>query len=144
MQPAPLTVARVARAAGVGLSTVRFYERRGLIERPQKPARGYRVYSSDTIESLRFIQRAKTMGFSLEEIRELLGLRARRGASCDGVRERARAKLIDVERRIGELAEIRDALRELVKACRGPRTTDDCSILKTLFEGATNGKRRRR
>src|SRR5919106_328678 len=115
-----ITIGEAARAAGVGVETVRFYERRGLIARPPKPPDGgFRRYPPETIERLRFIRQAQGLGFSLREIEELLSLRADPATDCGQVRERAVIKLEDVERRIGELECFRRALQELIAACPG-------------------------
>jgi MerR family copper efflux transcriptional regulator len=131
----PLTIGRLARLAGVGVPTVRFYERKGLLIQPRRPAVGYRQYPREAIERLRFIQSAKRLGFSLREIRELLALRAKRGEPCLVVRERATAKLRDVDERLRELGEFRAALDRLISTCTAPRSISDCTILAALSEG---------
>jgi len=128
-----MTISQAARAAGVGVETVRFYERRGLIARPLKPAdSGFRRYPAETIERIRFVRRAQTLGFSLREIEELLSLRADPGTDCAEVRERAIAKLEKVERKIEELERFRYALQELIAACPGSGALRACSIMEAL------------
>src|SRR5207244_7019414 len=92
----PLTIGQVARRAGGGVETVRFYEREGLLERPARRGSGYREYGEDVVARLRFVRRAKELGFTLKEVAELLALRADPDTTCAEVRGQARAKLADV------------------------------------------------
>ncbi len=128
-----LTIGRAARKAGVGVETIRFYQRRGLIRQPAKPdGTGFRHYPEETVQRIRFIRQAQDIGFSLREIDELLSLRADPGADCADVREQATAKLQEVERKIARLEEIRAALEELIAACPGRGALRACSILEAL------------
>lgn len=110
------TIARAAEAAGVGVETIRFYERRGLIAQPPKPARGFRAYPAETVARVCFIRQAQELGFSLAEVQELLALEADPEAECGAVRAQAEKKLAEVERRLARLKAIRTALRELIAA----------------------------
>ena len=131
-----MTISQAARAAGVGVETVRFYERRHLIVRPSKPPDGgFRRYAPETIERVRFIRQAQGLGFSLREIEDLLSLRADPKTDCGQVRKRAVTKLEDVERRIGELERLRRALQELIAACPGSGVLRACSIMEALVAG---------
>src|SRR5262245_35107394 len=112
----PLTIGQVAREAGVGVETVRFYEREGLLDEPARRASGYRQYTRDAVARLRFIRRAKELGFTLKEIGELLALRDDPGAD---VRARAAAHLTDIEARIRDLTRMRGALVQLIDTCHG-------------------------
>lgn len=128
-----LTIGEAARQAGVGVETIRFYERRGLIEQPPKPAGvGFRVYSLEQIKRIKFIRQAQQIGFSLKEARELLALRADPRADCAAVRDQAAAKLEEVRRKIEQLREIGAALETLIAACPGSGALEACSILDTL------------
>lgn len=127
-----LTIGRAAQAASVNVETIRFYERRGLVAQPAKPREGYRTYSPETVSRIRFIRRAQEIGFSLREIEELLSLRADPHADCGDVREKARAKLDIVDRKIAELKRVRAALNEVISACPGRGALRACSILGTL------------
>ncbi len=128
-----MTIGKTAHKAGVGVETVRFYERSGLIEQPAKPAfGGFRVYPAETVRRIRFIRQAQELGFSLREIDELLSLRADPSTDCSDVRERARARLDDVNRKIARLDRIRWALDELIAACPGRGAVRSCSILEAL------------
>src|SRR5947208_5062987 len=99
----PLTIGQLAPQGGVGIETVRFYERQGLLEEPARKESGYRQYTEDVVARLRFIRRAKELGFSLKEIAELIALRLDASTTCADVRERAQTKLADIEARIHDL-----------------------------------------
>ena len=130
-----MTIGIAAREAGVGVETIRFYERRGLIKQPPKPQDGgFRVYPDDTVERVRFIRQAQELGFSLREIEDLLSLRADPKTDSGDVRERARAKVTEVNRKIVELERIRSALEALIAACPGGGALRACSIMDA-FEG---------
>jgi len=127
-----LTIGTLARRAGVGVETVRFYERRGLVRRPARPRAGYRAYPEEAVGRIRFIRNAQAVGFTLQEVKELLALRVTAGTSCAAVRSRASAKVADVESRLADLERIRKALENLVAACPGRGALVNCSILDTL------------
>ena len=127
----PLTIGKAACEAGVNIETVRFYERRGLIEQPLKGG-GYRVYSSELVARIRFIKEAQQIGFSLSEVRELLTLRADPTADCSDVQRQAVAKLEEVQRKVKKLREIGRALETLIAACPGRGGLQACSILDAL------------
>lgn len=128
-----ITIGRAAQEAGVGIETVRFYERQGLIAQPRKPdGSGVRRYSRDLIERIRFIREAQNLGFSLREVDELLALRANPAADCSDVREQATAKLRDVRRKVERLLQIDAALEDLIAACPGRGGLQVCSIMDAL------------
>lgn len=132
----PLTSGQLAKAAGVGVETLRFYERRGLIEEPPRRASGRRAYPVSAVARLQFIRRAKGLGFTLEETSVLLALRVDDERSCADVHAVAVAKLEDVRGRVRELQEMERALERLAKRCLGPdRPTSDCPILDELGGG---------
>jgi DNA-binding transcriptional MerR regulator len=126
-----LTIARAARETGVNIETIRFYERRGLIERPLK-GEGYRVYSRHYVARIRFIKEAQQIAFSLAEIDELLALRADPNADCSAVQQQAIAKQQEVRRKIEQLREIDAALETLIAACPGQGALPCCSIIDAL------------
>ncbi len=126
----PLRIGDVARDAGITIDAVRFYEREGLLGRVRRTPRGQRQYDAEAVRRLAFVRRASALGFSLSEIRALLALRASGRTSCDRVRERALEKLSDVERRIGEMQSVRDALQRLATNCH--EATGSCPLLDEL------------
>jgi MerR family mercuric resistance operon transcriptional regulator len=132
-----LTIGELANAAGVGVETVRFYERQRLLERPSTPDRGYRRYPGETVHRIAFIRRAKALGFALAEIRDLLDLRSRRGAPCPAGRDRAIAKRNAIDEKICELQKLRSAVDVLLEVCTGRVAVDQCSIVGAL-EGVTD------
>ena len=127
-----LTSGELARQAGLNVQTLRYWERRGLLRPPQRTDSGYRQYPSEDVRRIRFIQRAKGLGFTLLEIAELLALQVAGDDSCDEVREQAEAKLDDVRDRIRSLRRMQDVLEDLVNACRDRSPTDECPILQSL------------
>jgi Cu(I)-responsive transcriptional regulator len=127
----------VARLTGVGVETVRFYEREGLLDRPTRRESGYRQYTADAVTRLRFIKRAKELGFQLKEIKELIALRIDPDTDRADVRRRAEAKMADMEARIQSLQRMRDALLTLTAACDGDGPAMGCPILAAL--GAAGG-----
>lgn len=127
-----LSIGQVARNTGVSVETVRFYEKQGLIEPPRRTAAGYRQYPPGTVRRVRFIQRAKDVGFTLKEIGELLALRRKPGTSCADVKLRATRKIELIDQRIRDLTEIRDALTRMAIKCSGRGALSDCPILEEL------------
>lgn len=130
--PRHLTIGAVARRAGVGIDTIRYYEREALLPPPQRRASGYRDYGLDVVERLRFIRRAKDLGFTLEEIRELLMLSTDRERGVKSVKQRAEARLAEVEGRIRELQRMKRGLAQLIEACPGHGPLEHCPILRAL------------
>jgi Hg(II)-responsive transcriptional regulator len=127
-----LTIGQVARRAGIGVETVRFYEREGLLARPARSVSGYRQFDEDVIVRLRFIQRAKELGFTLNEIKELLGLRVDPDISCEEVRARAESKIADIEEKLGTLRGMKKALVRLIRECSEKGGGLECPILDAL------------
>src|SRR6266567_4181011 len=102
-----LTIGQLAKQAHVNRETVRYYERRRLLSRPSRSISGYRVFSDDAVRRLRFIRHAKMLGFSLNEIRELLTLRVSSVGTCDRVRARTLAKITDIDQKIRSLRQMK-------------------------------------
>jgi len=127
-----MTIGKVARAAGLGVQTVRFYERQGLIATPARSGAGYRLYTPDTIQRLLFIARARALGFTLLEIAELLALQKAPDVHCADIEARANAKIVNIDHRIAQLEAMRRALDELVSQCRGAGPSHGCPILDAL------------
>jgi len=138
-----MTIGAAARQSGVGVETIRFYERRGLVAKPPKPfGAGPRRYAPEIVDRIRFIRQAQHLGFALREIQELLSLQADPAADCSDVRGRALVKIEEVDSRIAQLADIRSALVRLLAACPGSGALGACSILGALrvSEPAKPGK----
>ena len=132
-----MTIGEASRKADVGVETIRFYERRGLIKQPRKPAdASFRVYPDETVQRIRFIRQARELGFSLCEIDELLSLRSDRSSDGADVHERSQAKLREVNRKLEQLQCIRAALEELIAACPGQGPLRRYSIIEA-FVGAS-------
>jgi MerR family mercuric resistance operon transcriptional regulator len=128
----PLTIGQVARQGGVGIETVRFYERQGLVDEPARKESGYRQYPENVVARLRFIKRAKELGFSLKEIKQLIALRFDPATSCADVKQQAEAKVADIEAKIRDLQRMRKALLKLAASCKGRGPVQECSILEAL------------
>ncbi len=126
-------IGKLAKCAGVRIDTVRYYERSGLIAPKARLASGYRRYGAMEVSRLRFIRRAQALGFTLQEVRELLALSKRRDIAR--VKRAAQNKLADVERRLADLERIRDGLRRLIADCPGHGRAADCPILRALGDG---------
>ena len=127
-----LGIGQLAKGAGVRIDTVRYYERNGLLAPAGRLASGYRRYGELELKRLRFIRRAKALGFTLDEIKALLMLSSER--SVAKVKKAAETKLADVELRLAELKRIRDGLRELIAHCPGHGQPDACPILRALSQ----------
>ena len=128
-----MKIGQLAKAAGVGTETIRFYEKTGLLEEPARRVSGYREYEQAAIHRLMFIRRAKELGFTLNEIKELLALRIARTASCGRVKRQAEVKIADIDSKLKTLRRMKSALQKLTTACdRGDRSTVDCPILESL------------
>ena len=129
-----MQIGTLANEASVGVETIRFYERKGLIARPLRPRDGgFRSYPPETADRIRFIRHAQELGFTLKEVGELLSLSADPDTNCANVREHAQAKLQDVNLKIESLISIRSALEALVAACPGKgKALRVCSILNAL------------
>ena len=128
----PITIGIVARQAGVNVETIRFYEREALIEKPPRRGTGYRQYPQDTVARIRFIRRAKELGFSLNEIKELLELRTSTRPACVEVRRCAKDKILDIKRKVRDLQRMKKALMQLTMACEGRGPATPCPILEAL------------
>lgn len=128
-----MKIGEFATAAGVNVQTVRYYERRGLMPEPERRPSGYREYTPDCLERLKFIRRAQELGFTLTEIGELLALRMDPDSTADDVKQRATAKLNDIESRIRDLQQVRSALEHLAGECDGGAgPTGDCPLISAM------------
>ena len=129
-----MTIGKVAKEAGIGVETVRFYEREGLIAQPRRTT-GYRQYDQDIVKRLCFIRRAKELGFTLGEIKELLDLRLNPRSRCANVKDQAEKKIENIQQKIRTLQRMKRALVKLTEACNGNGSTGECPILDTLEKG---------
>ncbi|MCB1182987.1 Cu(I)-responsive transcriptional regulator [bacterium] len=128
-----MVIGELARRTGVSAKTIRYYEESGLVPRPRRAANGYRVYGEQAVHVLRFVKRARDLGFTMEEVGELLSLWRDDHRESAEVKEVAEAHLAAIERKITELAAMRDTLRGLVHACHGDKRPD-CPILDDLAD----------
>jgi len=128
-----LTIGLLAQKAYVNIETVRYYQRIGLLTEPEKPAEGYRIYPSTSINRIRFIKRAQQLGFSLQEISELLQLG---DGECNDVRSRAEQKRQQIERQINDLENLRKTLDTLISECHSETNHASCPIIETLTNHA--------
>jgi len=129
-----LTIGEVAKRSGVGIETIRFYERKGLIDDPPRRLSGYRQYPEETIDRLRFIRKAKELGFTLNEVNDLLAISTDASASCSDVKERTEIKIESIERKIKALSKMKKALKALASSCEGQGSVRKCPIIKALAE----------
>jgi DNA-binding transcriptional MerR regulator len=113
-----MQIGRVARETGLTVDAIRFYERQGLLPPPPRSEGGYRIYSDAAVESLRFLQQMQSLGFSLQEIRELQSLRAGHAHACEHVRDLLGVKLAAVRAKLGELRKLDRELRQALSRCR--------------------------
>ncbi len=125
-----LSIGRLARAAGVNVETIRYYQRRGLVAEPYKPLGGHRRYDSSAASRVRFIKRAQQLGFTLEEVTGLLRLED--GHSCRKTRLLAEHKLALIEERIADLNRMRRMLKGLIAECALGQRPRSCPIIATL------------
>ena len=125
-----LTIGRVAKLAGVNVETVRYYQRRGLLAEPNKPHIGYRLYQADIVKHIRFIKRAQALGFTLEEITELLRLEEAR--ACAETRDLAAHKMRLIDQKLMGLTAMRKALADLVQQCDRKQPAKGCPIIEVL------------
>ena len=129
-----MRIGAIARAAGVNIQTIRFYEREGILPEPPRTASGYRNYGADAIKLVRFVKAAQGLGFTLAEAQDLLRLRDNESPRCNDVRALASEKLEAVEAKLRQLESLRDALAGLVDACGTADAALTCPIIEALDE----------
>lgn len=127
-----LTIGALAKAAGVNVQTIRFYERKGLLKPSARLSSGYRLYNAECLKRLNFIIQAKGLGFSLAEAKRLLGLRVRSAGNPDIVRAKVEKKLEEVRQKIARLRQLERTLKRLADDCRNRRVTDHCPIIERM------------
>ncbi len=127
-----MTIGRLAKEARVNIDTLRYYEKRGLLPEPPRKESGYRLYNPDAAKRIAFIMHAKELGFSLNEIAELLSLRMETTGQCKAVKSKAEAKITEIEEKILSLQQIKAALQRLVGSCKINKRLGECPILEAL------------
>jgi len=132
-----MTIGAVAKAAGVGVETVRFYERKKLIGQPARPLGGIRRYDRQSVQRIRFIKQAQELGFTLAEVMQLLELRLDPTRNCAEVKAEAEAKICDIDSKVESLRTMRAALVEITRSCVGDGPTSECPILDAIEESAS-------
>lgn len=131
----PMRIGQLAKAANINIETVRFYERKGLIPQPVKPAQGYRDYPQKTLDRILFIKRAQKLGFTLNEISDLLIMEM---AKCSEVKELASIKRDDIRAKIADLKRMETALAILLQSCETSPDKTECPIIKSLIQDHEN------
>ncbi len=134
----PMKIGQVAKRSNVGIETIRYYEREGLLAKPQRRPSGYRQYDMSVVSRLQFIRRAKELGFTLGEIKELLGLWFDTTTRCVHVRQRARDKIADIEEKIRSLHKMKRSLKKVIQQCESRDSVDDCPLLEGIDGGTLN------
>jgi len=129
-----LTIGKLARHSEVSIDSIRFYERKGLLEEPLRTESNYRLYSLNAAKRLRFIKKSQNLGFSLEEIQELLRLSHDSSASKADIKRITEDKIADIQNRIQDLGRMLEALKRLDGCCDGHGPAAECPILKSLAE----------
>ncbi len=129
-----ITIGAAARGSGVKIETIRFYERSALLKPPMRTAGGHRVYDADGVKRLNFVRRARELGFTLGQVRDLLALADEAETSCAKVAALASVQLDSVRGRLADLARMEKVLAAMIDRCAGG-TVPDCPILEALFDG---------
>ena len=126
------TIGQLAKQVSMSTDAIRLYERQGLIAEPPRSENGYRHYPEHTLARLKFIQRAKTMGFTLKQMGELLTIQRTSHNTCEEVRQQAQSKLLDIQHKLDELLRLKTALETLIHTCDAPHPVEICPLLQTL------------
>ncbi|WP_373653342.1 MerR family transcriptional regulator [Schlesneria sp. DSM 10557] len=129
---ATFTIGALAKEAQIGVETVRFYERQGLLEPPQRKGSGYRQYDEQTVQLLQFIRRAKQLGFTLKEIKSLIALQSDVAAPRSEIRRQSLQKIAEIDAKIADLQRMRSDLKSLIDQCHGDGSIQGCPILDAL------------
>ena len=138
-----MLIGQIAQSTGLSIDTIRFYEKQALVPQPKRTSGRYRIYDKRDVERLRFIGRAQTLGFSLQEIRELLVIATSQGDGCSHVRDLVAAKVVQVKEKIAELKRIESHLKKAQRQCDAAligNCTARCPVLKKLGPGARGGR----
>ena len=127
-----MKIGEVAKATGIGIETIRFYERKGLLDEPDRKPSGYRQYDESVVARVRFIRRSKELGFTLTEISDLLSLWFDEGTKCTNVRKKALTKIEEIEDKIKSLNKMKRSLKKVIDQCHDRGTLDGCPLLDGL------------
>lgn len=131
-----MKVGELAKKAGINLETMRYYERIGLMPKPNRKESGYRYYDETDLARVRFIVRSKELGFTLKETKELLSMRIDSDTKCEDVKDLAQRKITDIQMRIKDLESIASNLQSLVNQCTdGQMSLEECPIVNALDQG---------
>ncbi len=130
MTKKPLTIGHLAKLASINVETIRFYQKQGLIQEPEKPIQGYRIYPSETLSQLIFIQRAKLISFTLAEIKKLLALGE--DCNCDKTKHMAQQKLMMVNEKLNNLLCIKDNIENYIHHCGANKKVDKCPMIQSF------------
>lgn len=131
-----MTIGKLAKAAGVGVETIRFYERKGILKRPAKRDGGYRLYSAEEAVRIRFVKRAQELGFTLKEVKELLELQSKRKITGAEVRAKADEKIKEIKKKISDLRRMETSLEELCRVCgAGEQAIRECRVFDCFGKG---------
>jgi len=127
------TISKLAKEAGVGIETVRFYEKRGILEQPDTPAEGWREYGEEALETIRYIKIGQQLGFKLSEMQRLQQkARGEQRVFCESVREATRAKIEAVEEQIRQLEQVHEELQNFLGRCTAKKPAERCPIYESL------------
>lgn len=124
-----MKIGEISSRSGVGIETIRYYEREGLLKKPERRPSGYRQYDESIFQRLEYIRCAKELGFTLSEIRELLDLSFTHEICCDSIRQRAQTKLLDIENRIHSLQAMKKSLQDILKQCTSQQHAENCPLV---------------
>ncbi len=127
-----MRIGKLAKQVDITVEAIRFYEKSGLIEPPERNESGYRNYPEDTVQHVLFIKRAKELGFSLKEVRELMSLRYLPGTTCYEVKEQSLKKMQDIDRKVEDLLGIKKGLAKLISSCPGQGPLSECPIIESI------------
>jgi DNA-binding transcriptional MerR regulator len=136
MKESTMRIGEIARLGGVNVQTLRYYEKRGLVAASDRAPSGFREYDDAALRQLRFIRRAQALGFTLDEIADLLALWSDSTTSCSAVEKRAAATLERIESKIADLRQISTALTKYVSACHDRSALEQCPLLEELGAAA--------
>ena len=133
MRGKPMTIGRISKAAGVKVTTIRYYESIGLMGTPDRSESGQRLYGSDAVERLSFIRHARDLGFAVDSIRDLIALQTTPEADCAAIDAAARRQLANVRERIARLRALQSELERMVRSCEGGAVAT-CAVLASLAD----------